>query len=329
MRWWLLAGVAVVLAGAWWLLLPGSIRTPDRAALPEAPGAPSDEQPSAGGENAAVTVASPSSAPTPRLVSRADLAGILAGRDLDADRLIDAWQAWRVARGFFDESPLTGVSRANSIADTYARMDDLTLAQMVEAGELAALQEEASRRESVDSIGALSRYITTAQRGSAAAMFGASRALLAVAALQAEDTSADPELNAQLLKWRNMDGSRNIRQEALAWALAAVRTDGAAVLDGSRLAQIESLARELNEDQLRMACAESLAFFGGYRGFDGGSGLPRGQPPPVFVSAPGVYERLPCGDTAAPITRPQPMQNCLSTPAQDGSGQPVDLWICP
>lgn len=263
------------------------------------------------------------------MTSRAELAALLASRDLNPDRLINDWQAWRMARGFFAASDFTGVSRENSTAELYARMDDVTLAQMGEAGELGALQEEAARREAVDSIGALSRYMAAAQQGSAAAMFGASRALLGVAALQGEDTSADPELATTLREWRNMDGSTDIRQEALAWALAAVRTDGAAVLEGSRLQQIESLARELDEEQLRMACAESLAYFGGYRGRDGGSGIPRGMPPPVFVTAKGVYKRLPCGDTAAPITPPRRMQNCQSIPAQDARKQAVEVWICP
>jgi len=328
-RWWLVAGSVVVVAAALWLLLADPGTTGARSSGQQAAVALSDDQPSAVEENQSATGPDQAGAPMPRLDSRADLAGILASRDLDADRLIEAWQTWRVARGFLGDNPLTGVTRERSLVDTYARLDDLTLAQMAEAGELGALQEQAARLEGVDSIGAVGKYQAAAQRGSAEAMFGASRALLGVAALQAEDTSADPELTATLQEWRNMDGSTDIRQEALAWALAAVRTDGAAVLDGSRLAQIENLARELDEDQLRMACAESLAYFGGYRGLSGGTGIRRGVPPPVFISAPGIYERLPCGDTAAPITPPQPMKKCQVTPVQDGSGRRQDLWICP
>jgi hypothetical protein len=323
------AGSALVLAGALWLLWPAGTPTGSNerpiAPVPTA-GDPAD------GAGPAATVPTPAAAAPgkpPRVDSRAALATILESRQLDPDRAINGWQTWRAARGFFDPNELAGTGPENATAELYAGMDDLTLEQRAAAGELGALQEQAARLESVDSIGALGKYMAAAQQGSAAAMFGASRALLGVAAMQAEDNSGDPELAETLRDWRNMDGSTDIRQEALAWALAAVRTDGAAVLEGSRLRQIEALAAELDEEQLRMACAESLAYFGGYRGLAGNSGIGRGRPPPVFITAPGVYGRLPCRDTAAPITPPPRMQRCESMPAADGRGQRVEVWVCP
>ncbi|MEO8224621.1 MAG: hypothetical protein ABI661_07425 [Gammaproteobacteria bacterium] len=319
-----LAG-AVLAASALWLLTRGA-DTPaardERPAEEAAPNLPATGVPRTGSTPEQTS-------PPPRIGSRAEMAAFLTARGLNAERILNEYQAWREARGFFDAGPLANPLGTESPAGAYARLDASELREKLESDELPAIQEDAVRTEAVDSQGALAKYMGAAQKGSTAAMFGVSRTLDRIADLQREDASSDPELAARLRDWRNMDGSTDIRQEALAWSLAALRIDGPAVLDRKRLAQVEAMAKQLTADQQRLACAESSRFFGGYRANNGGSEYPRGVPPPVFVAEPDLKERLPCRDTDNPVNPPRSHERCQSFPARDATDRLIEIWICP
>jgi hypothetical protein len=50
--------------------------------------------------------------------------------------------------------------------------------------------------------------------------------------------------------------------------------------------------------------------------------------PPVFLTEKDLYERLPCGNTPAPVMPPRALANCAASPATGDAGKPIELWIC-
>ena len=74
---------------------------------------------------------------------------------------------------------------------------------------------------------------------------------------------------------------------------------------------------------LDRACVRSLAILADLS--VGGSEPPQ---PTAFVAPAAPLEGLPCADTAAPVTLPRALRSCGTAPATDGSGRPVEIWVC-
>jgi hypothetical protein len=261
-----------------------------------------------------------------RLGGRDDLAALIKARGLDPDQSIAALQAWRESRGFFgaDALNLTGLVPGNTRSEYYANLDLATLRALADGGELGAVQALADRSLESDPVGAIEGYRRAAGLGSAAAMLAISSTLRSLAQFPTAEGQLDEPLAGQLRKLRGNEPGRDLRTDALAWSLAAVRQHGPAVADRSTLAWIEATTRTLPADTVTRACGQSLAIMADLAA----SGTPGGDLPPVFSTEANVYDRLPCGDSPVPVSAPAGLGRCESLPARDPFGQPVAVWTC-
>ena len=257
---------------------------------------------------------------------RDDLAALLKARGLDPDRAIADLQAWRERRGFLGPDPmnLTGLAQGQSRGEYYATLDPATLANLAASGDVGALQTLAGSRLQKDPAGAIEDYSRAAELGSAASMLAISSTMRALAQFPADGVGVEEKLAAQLRRLRGGDQSRDLRGDALAWSLAAVRQYGPAVIDRSTLAWIETSARDLPADTVTRACGQSLAIMADLTA----RGAPAGDLPPVFSTEQGLYDRLPCGKSPVPISPPTDIEQCESSEARDLFGQPVSVWTC-
>lgn len=245
---------------------------------------------------------------------------------MDPDRAIADLQAWRERRGFLgpDEMNLTGVPPGQSRAEYYATLDAATLASLAASGDPGALQTVAGSRLQDDPVGAIEDYRRAAALGSAAAMLAVSSALRAYATFPTSADAIDGTVAEQMRRLRGDDPTRDLRGDALAWSLAAVRQYGPGVIDRSTLAWIETSARDLPADTVTRACGQSLAIMADLAA----RGAPTDDLPPVFGTESRLYERLPCGASPVPITPPASLGQCESTASRDRFGQPVTVWTC-
>jgi hypothetical protein len=90
---------------------------------------------------------------------------------------------------------------------------------------------------------------------------------------------------------------------------------------------IERLGRSPDKAMLTGICGQSLGILGALSAAT--SGKDTSTLPPVFITEKGLYDRLPCRDTPAPITPPRALGACAASPAIGNNNQPVELWICP
>jgi hypothetical protein len=257
---------------------------------------------------------------------RSDLVALLEARGLDPERAIADLQAWRERRGFLGPDPmnLTGLAPGESRGEYYATLDPATLANLAASGDVGALQTLAGSKLRKDPAGAIADYSRAAGLGSAAAMLAISSAMRGLAQFPADGVGVDEELAAQLRRLRGGDQTRDLRGDALAWSLAAIRQYGPGVIDRSTLAWIETSARDLPADTVTRACGQSLAIMADLTA----RGAPPGDLPPVFSTEPGLYDRVPCGKSPVPISPPPDIDQCESTAARDRFGQPVTVWTC-
>jgi hypothetical protein len=257
---------------------------------------------------------------------RDDLVALLKARGLDPDRALADLQAWRERRGFLGPDPmnLTGLAPGQSRAEYYATLDPATLASLAASGDVGALQTLAGSRMQKDPAGAIEDYRRAAGQGSAAAMLAISSALRAFSRFPASGEGIDAGIAEQMRLLRGGDQTRDLRGDALAWSLAAVRQYGPGVIDRSTLAWIETSARDLPADTVTRACGQSLAIMADLTA----RGAPTGDLPPVFGTEQGLYDRLPCGTSPVPISPPAGIEQCESTPARDAFGQPLSVWTC-
>ncbi|MBL8226365.1 MAG: hypothetical protein JNM50_13660 [Chromatiales bacterium] len=269
---------------------------------------------------------SPAPATGASLRGRDDLAALLKARGLDPDRAIADLQAWRERRGFLGPDPmnLTGLTPGQSRGEYYATLDPATLANLAASGDVGALQTLAGNRLQKDPAGAIEDYSRAAGQGSAAAMLAISSTMRALAQFPADGVGVDEQLADQLRRVRGGDQSRDLRGDALAWSLAAVRQYGPGVIDRSTLAWIETSARDLPAETVTRACGQSLAIMADLTA----RGAPAGDLPPVFGTEQGLYDRLPCGSSPVPISPPAGIERCEATEARDLFGQPVSVWTC-
>ncbi len=268
--------------------------TPAPVASEPVPAAPADEVPAA-------------AAATPVNVSNRDeLIRALNTRGQDGEILLAGYQEWRVAHGFLDADPLAGVSADNAPAQVYAAMTRPTQKTLADSGDLGAIQAYAAGSLPGDPGTAIEYYSRASKLGSAAAMGE-------IAAILAASGGGDP--------------GRDSRQDAVAWTLAAIRQYGPMLATSENLEQIEALARNPDQDLITITCGRSLAILAEHSAAL--SGRKGGSLPPVFVAEKNLYGRLPCQDTPAPVMPPGALAACSASPARNGAGQPVELWICP
>jgi len=241
--------------------------------------------------------------PPPRISTRDEFRQALAARGLDGEKALVAYQDWRLARGYLDADPLTGVTPDNAPAGIYAAMDRASLRSLADSGDLGAMQAYAAGSLPGDPATALEYYGRASRLGSAAAMDGIA-ALLALG-----------------------DGSTaESRTTAMAWTLAAIRLHGPIVATPDNLALVTGLESDPDPTLIATVCARSLAILADLRAT--GTGQDSGALPPAFVTERNLYDRLPCRDTPAPVMAPRALARCTPTPAVGGNNQPAELWIC-
>lgn len=274
-----------------------------------------------------VTTAEPEAAapvpPTPATIRDAgELAAFLAARGLDPERALAELAAWRARRGFAGAEPHTGLATDPGATD-YVALDPGTLAALAANGEAGAVAQLALRRLPADPAGAIDGLADAAALGSAAALLEIGGILEDLAALPAGG-SGDAGVDARIAGLRGGDPGRDLRIDALAWRLASVRLYGPGIIDRSQLVRLEESPAELGAEAVAIACGQSLAIMADL----GARGAPRGDLPPAFISEPGVYARLPCGDSAVPIAPPAAIERCPRTRVRDGNGQTFVVWTC-
>lgn len=249
------------------------------------------------GSTAAIPRASPGT--VPRISTRDEFIQALEARGLDGDKLLAAYQDWRVARGYLGADPLTGITPDDAPAQVYAAMDRTTQKSLADSGDLGAIQAYAAGSLPADPATALEYFGRASRLGSAAAM-GSIAAVLSQADGLAADAQAD----------------------AAAWILAAIRLHGPLVATPDNLA----LVVDLESGPDTTACGRSLAILADLSA-TGAGGNSRSLPP-AFVAEKDLYARLPCRDTPAPVMPPRELERCAASPAVDRGSRPVELWIC-
>lgn len=268
--------------------------------------------------------------PLPRVASRDDLAKALKARGLDPDKLIAGYQQWRVARGFLGADPLAGVTPGNAPMQVYATMDYTTLKSLVDSGDVGALQAHAAGSLSGDPFTAIEYYRRASEHGSAAAMAGMAEALASLSTVSMADVQNDQSVADRLLAIRGGDPNRDLRRDAVAWTLASIRQYGPAVANAANLELVQGWGRSTDQAMLTAICGQSLAILADLTAATAATaGRDAAALPPVFVTQKGLYDRLPCGDTPAPVTPPRALAACTSSPAIGSNNEPVELWICP
>jgi hypothetical protein len=253
---------------------------------------------------------SPSALPAatpPQIATRDELVNVLRSRGLDADALLRRAQEWRIARGYFGSNPLTGLAVENSPAANYADLDIATLRSLASANDLGALQALAAGLKATNPDESLATWQRAIRLGSTAAAVEAGEVAKAMPPAEGRDPRVD----------------------ALTYGLAALRDAGPAAADAGQLIWITATARQMNRDQVDQACARSLAILAELSSGQSAQGIPRQTSPPVFVTERGIYDQLPCRNTAAPIVPPATATNCAVSEARDAISRPVDLWVCP
>lgn len=325
----LVAAVLLVAIGAFvWLQSRDEPAPPASAETPPAAG------PAAAPETAPVlpVVVNPSSAPPeapagqPRISSRDELAEALKARGYDADRLIAAYRDWRVARGFLGADPLTGVTAENAPSQVYAAMDRATQKSLADSGDMGAMQAYAAGSLPADPATAAEYYGQAAEAGSAAAMLELANVLADIELQNPGGPGDDPSFHQRLLALRGGDPARDLRQDSLAWTLAAIRLHGPLLATSASLARVQELERNPDRTLVTTICGKSLAILADLSAAN--AGRYTASLPPAFVAESNVYGRLPCRDTPAPVTPPRALETCRSSPATGSAGQPLELWIC-
>jgi hypothetical protein len=270
----------------------------------------------------------PGAAPTapPRITSRDEFIQALRASGRDGEKLLDAYRDWRIARGYLGADPLTGVTADDAPSQVYATMDRATQKSLADSGDLGAIQAYAAGSLPADPFTAVEYYGRASRLGSAAAMEAMAGVLADIGAMELGDVMNDRPFADRLLELRGGDPDRDLRQDAVAWTLAAIRLHGPIVATPANLELVEGLGRSPDKAFLTTICGRSLAILADLSAAS--AGRTSGSLPPAFLAEKNLYERLPCRDTPAPVTPPRALERCASSPAVGSSNQPVELWIC-
>jgi hypothetical protein len=264
-----------------------------------------------------------------RLRSRADLEAVLEEQGLNPAQALARYQDWRVANGFLGPDALAGIDPGSAPVDTYQAMDTNTLKSMADAGDVAAMQVYAGTNLPRDPFTAL-RYLGRAsEAGSAAAALEIAALMRSLATVPTADAQGDPEFARRLLELRGGQPDADLREDALAWTLTALRQAGPLAGNAEQLAWMKGAAAELGPERLLAACTRSLGILGDLAARRSAQGWSAPTLPPAFIAEDRLYDDLPCNGTPAAVVPPREMSACRKSPITDGAGQARSLWICP
>lgn len=310
-----------------WLLLAGRDRVPPSpaATVPEAPALP----PPPVARAPAPASTAPANVPArtaPRITTRDEFVAALKSAGRDGEKLVAAYQDWRIARGYLDADPLTGTTAGNAPIQVYSAVDPATLRSLANSGELGAIQAYAAGSLPSDPFTAIDYYGRASRLGSAAAMGRIAGILADLGTLEAGDDGIDRAFASRLLNLRGGEPHRDLRQDAVAWTLAAIRLHGPITATPAGLALAEELARNPDEAVVNAICGRSLAILADLSASGAGQG--GASLPPAFLAEQDLYDRLPCRDTPAPVTPPRALERCSPSPAIGSGSRPVELWVC-
>jgi len=250
----------------------------------------------------------------------------LDARGLDGEKLVAAYRDWRIARGYLGPDPLAGVPADGAPSLVYAGMDRSTQKALADTGDLGAIQAYAAGSLPADPVAAVEYYGKAAALGSAAAMVEMASILAAIGDQQPGGPGDDPTYPQRLLALRGGDPARNLRLDAMAWALAAIRQHGPVVATPAGLALTADLVRNPDKSAVATVCGRSLAILADLSAATAGQDT--GSLPPVFLAEKDLYEKLPCRETPAPVMPPRALERCAASPAMGSGNRPVDLWVC-
>jgi hypothetical protein len=312
-----------------WLLTAGRDAPepgPATATVPAAqpmtlPPAPAAQPAATPGSKPAASAGAP-----PRISTREEFIRALDASGRNGEKLLAAYREWRIARGYLGADPLTGVTPEGAPSQVYAAMDRATQKSLADSGDLGAVQAYAAGSLPGDPVTAVEYYGRAAEMGSAAAMGELARVLADIEAQNPGGPGNDPTFPQRLLALRGGDPNRDLRLDAAAWTLAAIRQYGPVVATPASLALTRDLERNPDPAAMATVCGRSLAILADLSAAGAGRGSP--ALPPVFVAEKEIYERLPCRDTPAPVMPPRALESCNSSPATGSAGQPVVLWVC-
>lgn len=265
--------------------------------------------------------------PPPRVTTRDELARVLKARGLDAERLIARYQDWRAARGFLGADSLAGIRSDDSLSSVYTAMARTTQKSLADSGDLGAMQAYAAGSLPDDPFTAIDYYRRASEMGSAAAMAGLAGVLAEIGARPMAERDGDPAFADKLLNLRGGDPARDLRRDSAAWTLASIRQYGPILATPDNLDMVERLGNSPDTVMVSAICGQSLAILGVLSAAT--SDKDSSTLPPVFITEKGLYDRLPCRDTPAPVTPPRALEACTASPAIGSNNQPVELWICP
>jgi TPR repeat protein len=196
-------------------------------------------------------------------------------------------------------------------------MDRATLKSLAAGGDLGAIQAYAAGSLPDDPLTAMEYYGQASRLGSVAAMGEIARILTAFG----QPGATDP-----LRPLRDGEPDRDLRPDAVAWTLAAIRQYGPLAVTPDALEKVDDLVVNPNDTAVITTCGRSLAILADLSA--AGAGRNSSTLPPVFLAERDLYARLPCGNTPAPVMPPRALQDCAASPAVGGAGQPIELWIC-
>ncbi len=262
----------------------------------------------------------------PRISTSDEFIRALDARGLDGGKLLAAYRDWRVARGYLGADPLAGVSAENAPSQVYAAMDRATQKSLADSGDLGAIQAYAAGSLPGDPVTAAEYFGRAAEMGSAAAMVEMAGVLANIEAQNPGGPGDDPSFPQRLLALRGGDPNRDLRLDAVAWTLAAIRQHGPIVATPASLALTRELERNPDRAALTTACGKSLAILADLSAAS--AGRDTSALPPAFLAEKDLYERLPCRETPAPVMPPRALGGCTASPAVGSTNQPMELWIC-
>jgi len=263
----------------------------------------------------------------PRITTRDELARLLKSRGLDPDKLIARYQDWRAQRGFLGADPLAGIRAEDSLSSAYTAMARATQKSLADSGDLGAMQAYAAGSLPDDPFTAIEYYRRASELGSAAAMASLASVLAEIGSRPMAEPGRDEVYTKKLLTLRGGDPARDLRRDAAAWTLASIRQYGPMLATPASLEMVEQLTSSSDPALVTGICAQSLAILGVLSAATAGKDT--SALPPVFIAEDGLYDRLPCQDTPAPVMPPRGLEACTASPATGSNNQPVELWICP
>jgi hypothetical protein len=266
-----------------------------------------------------------------RIADHAGLRTALAERGIAPDVPLQGWRDWLAQRGFYGELPLLGIDAERARERFYDHLEPAALDKLAAQSDLGALHRLAAQRRLSDPPAAVRLYRQAVDRGSTAAMLELS-ALYDTLARMSDDDWPGERPDPAMLDLLDGDGpARDLREESLAWLLAALRDGGEALADPDRLAWARGMAAALEPTRRNAACSRSLNLFLTASVARRAAGLPpvRSAPPPLFVAVADLTRDDPCAGTTAPLEPVLDLADCAAEPALDARGRELRLWVCP